>query len=95
VTTAPIGYYLMKKTIRPHVMDGLDPAIGYPGQIANDAIPVSSHPMEMTGLILGSGTRTVMTGLDRCARYVNSKVRWYNAATDHCGYKHPHRQGGA
>ena len=30
-------------------MDGLDPAIGYPWQIVNDAIPVSNHPMEMTG----------------------------------------------
>ncbi len=34
---------------RPPVMAGLDPAIGYPHQIANDAIPVSNHPMEMTG----------------------------------------------
>ena len=30
-------------------MDGLDPAIGYPHQIANDAIPFSNHPMKMTG----------------------------------------------
>lgn len=30
-------------------MAGLDPAIGYPQQIANDAIPVSNHPIEMTG----------------------------------------------
>ena len=30
-------------------MAGLDPAIGYPHQIANDAIPVSNHPMEMAG----------------------------------------------
>ena len=49
---------------RPHVMDGLDPAIGYPHQIANDAIPVSNHPMEMIGL------SPVMTRWDRCARYV-------------------------
>ena len=28
---------------------GLDPAIGYPHQFANDAIPVSNHPMEMAG----------------------------------------------
>ena len=40
---------------RPHVMAvlGLDPrinpAIGYPHQFANDAIPVSNHPMEMAG----------------------------------------------
>jgi hypothetical protein len=27
-------------------MAGLDPAIGYPHQFANDAIPVSNHPME-------------------------------------------------
>jgi hypothetical protein len=27
-------------------MAGLDPAIGYPHQIANDAIPVSNHPMD-------------------------------------------------
>jgi len=31
------------------VMAGLDPAIGYPQPIANDAIPVSNHPMQMTG----------------------------------------------
>jgi len=31
-------------------MAGLDPAIGYPHQIANDAIPVSNHPMEMAGV---------------------------------------------
>jgi hypothetical protein len=31
----------------PDVMAGLDPAIGYPHQFANDAIPVSNHPMEM------------------------------------------------
>ena len=55
-------------------MDGLDPAIGYPGQIANDAIPVSNHPMEMTG--------PVMTRLDSCARYVNSKGRWYEIPGD-------------
>ena len=54
----------------------LDPAIGYPSQIANDVIPSSNHPMEMTGLILGSGPRTVMTGSDRCALYVNSKDGW-------------------
>jgi hypothetical protein len=30
-------------------MDGLDPAIGYPHQIANDAISVSNHPMQMAG----------------------------------------------
>jgi len=34
-------------------MAGLDPAIGYPHQIANDAIPVSNHPMEMAGSSLG------------------------------------------
>ncbi len=27
---------------------GPDPAIGYPRQIANDAVPVSIHPKEMT-----------------------------------------------
>ncbi len=47
-------------------MDGLDPAIGYPYQIANDAIPVSNHPMEMTG----------QARLDRCVRYANSKGGW-------------------
>src|SRR5580704_12486693 len=30
-------------------MAGLDPAIGYPHQIANAAIPVSNHPMQMAG----------------------------------------------
>jgi hypothetical protein len=48
-------------------MAGLDPAIGYPQQIANDAIPVSNHPMTMTG------SSPAMTGLDRCERYVNSQ----------------------
>ena len=52
-------------------MDGLDPAIGYPHQIANDAIPVSNHPMTMTG------SSPVMTGSDRCVRYVNSQGGWY------------------
>ena len=47
-------------------MDGLDPAISYPHQFANDAIPVSNHPLEMTG------SSHVMTALDRCVRYVNS-----------------------
>ena len=50
----------------PHVTAGLDPAIGYPHQIANDAIPVSNHPMEM------SGSSPTMTWLDRCVRYVNN-----------------------
>ena len=39
----------LNPTLAPHVMAGLDPAIGYPHQIANDAIPVSNHPMEMAG----------------------------------------------
>jgi hypothetical protein len=56
---------------RPHVMAGLDPAIGYPQPIANDAIPVSNHPMKMTG------SSPVMTGLDHCVPYVNSKGGWY------------------
>jgi hypothetical protein len=30
------------------VLAGLDPAIGYPHPIANDAIPISNHPMKMT-----------------------------------------------
>ena len=55
-------------------LDRLDPAIGYPQQIANDAIPISNHPMKMTGLT--SGQARVMTGLDRCVRYVNSKGGW-------------------
>jgi hypothetical protein len=46
---------------------GLDPAIGYPQPIANDAIPISNHPMKM------KGSSPVMTGLDHCVRYVNSK----------------------
>jgi hypothetical protein len=53
---------------------GLDPAIGHPHQIANDAIPVSNHPMKMTG------SSPVMTGLDRCVRYVNSKGEQYDTA---------------
>ena len=31
----------------PRVMAGLDPAIGYPHQFANDAIPITNHPMQM------------------------------------------------
>ena len=31
-----------KTDSRPHVTAGLDPAIGHPRQIANDAIPVSN-----------------------------------------------------
>ena len=34
------------------VMAGLDPAISYPHRIANDAIPVSNHPMVMAGTCL-------------------------------------------
>jgi hypothetical protein len=60
----------LKPTLAPHVMAGLDPAIGYPHQFANDAIPVSNHPIEMTG------SSPVMTGLDRCVWYVNSKGGW-------------------
>jgi hypothetical protein len=52
-------------------MAGLDPAIGHPHQFANDAIPVNNHPMKMTG------SSPVMTTLDRCVRYVNSKGGWY------------------
>jgi len=52
-------------------MDGLDPAIGYPWQIANDVIPFSNHPMEMTR------SSPVMTGLDRCALCVDIKGGWY------------------
>ena len=53
------------------VLAGLDPAIGYPQPIANDAIPISNHPMKMTG------SSPVMTGSDHCVRYVNSKGGWY------------------
>ncbi len=49
----------------------INPAIGHPHQIANDAIPVSNHPMKMTG------SSPVMTALEHCARYVNSKGGWY------------------
>ncbi len=53
---------------------GLDPGIGYPQPIANDAMPVSNHPMKMTG------SSPVMTGLDHCVRYVNSKRGWHYTA---------------
>jgi hypothetical protein len=56
-------------TLTP-VLAGLDPAIGYPQPIANGAIPISNQPMTMTG----SGP--VMTWLDRCVGYVNSKGGW-------------------
>ena len=38
--------------LSPPVMAGLDPAISYPHQIANDAIPGSNHPMVMAGTCL-------------------------------------------
>ncbi len=54
--------------LSPPIEAGLDPgsspAIGYPHQFANDAIPVSNHRARMAGLILGSSPRTAMTGLD-------------------------------
>ena len=42
------------------VVAGIDAAIGYSQPIANDAIPVSNHPMKMTG------SSHVMTGSNRC-----------------------------
>ena len=63
---------LLKPTLAPHVMAvlGLDPrinpAIGYPHQIANDAIAVSNHPMEI------AGSSPEMTWLDRCLWCVNN-----------------------
>jgi hypothetical protein len=45
---------------------GLDPAIGYPHQFANDVIQFSNHPMGM------AGWSPAMTWLDRCVWYVNS-----------------------
>ena len=56
-------------------MAGLDPAIGYPHQIANDAIPVSNHPMEM------AGSSPAMTSLDRCMWYVNNWGPWYKTTS--------------
>jgi hypothetical protein len=58
------------------VLAGLDPVIGYPQPIANDAIPVSNDPLKMTGLspvmtgwIVACGTSTAravgMTGIPR------------------------------
>ena len=35
---------------RPRVMAGIDPAIGYPRQLANDAIPLSNHSMADGGV---------------------------------------------
>jgi hypothetical protein len=32
-------------------MAGLDPAISYPHQIANDAIPISNHPKQVAGAV--------------------------------------------
>jgi hypothetical protein len=74
---------------RPHVMDGLDPAIGYLSQIANDAIPVGNHPMEMTR------SSPVMTRLDRCVQYVNSKGGCYKScvAADSLPSKYPAARG--
>jgi hypothetical protein len=46
----------------------LDPAIGYPHQFENDAIPLSNHPMQMAGWAPGA------TRLDRCVRCVTAKA---------------------
>ena len=68
-------------------MAGLDPAIDYPHQIANDAIPVSNHPREngqvepsddVVGPLEIAGSSPAMTGLGACAQYFNSKGPWYN-----------------
>ena len=50
-TLKPLALYQppLKPTLAPHVMAGLDPAIGHPHQCANDAIPVSNYPMEIAG----------------------------------------------
>jgi hypothetical protein len=37
-----------KYQLSTRVLAGLDPAIGYPQPIANDAIPISNHPMKIT-----------------------------------------------
>jgi hypothetical protein len=62
---------------------GRDPAIGYPHQFANDAIPVSNHPMEM------AGRAPTMTWLDRCVQYVNSKGGRYYSEDDGDGVAAP------
>jgi hypothetical protein len=56
-------------------MAGLDPAIGYPHQFANDAIPLS-NPCDADGPVK-PGRGPAMTGLDRCVQYVNTKGGWY------------------
>ena len=56
----------LKPTLAPHVMAGLDPAIGYPHQFANDVIQFSNHPMGM------AGWSPAMTWFVRCVWYVNS-----------------------
>ena len=53
------------------VLAVLDPAIGYPHQFENDAIPLINHQMQMAGWAPGA------TRLDRCVRYVNSQGLWY------------------
>ena len=67
---SPFDTRRRKYRLSTAVIAGLDPAIGYPPQFSNDAVPVSNHPMEMTG---SSRSSPVMTPLDRCVRYVNSK----------------------
>ena len=49
--------------LAPDVMAGLDPAIGYPHQFANDAIPVSNQ-VEPSHDVLACGTSTIgVTGI--------------------------------
>ncbi len=48
-------------------MDGLDPAISYPHQCTNDAVPVSDYPMQM------AGSSPAMTAL--AVRAVRKKLR--------------------
>jgi hypothetical protein len=48
-TNARRRKYRLSTPVLAGLDPGLDPAIGYPQPIANDAIPISNHPMRMTG----------------------------------------------
>jgi len=72
---------------------GFNPAIGYPHQIANDAIPVSNRPIGMTrsspvmtGLIVACGTSTAR------AEGITLRARWHaHGLVAACGHRCFHR----
>ena len=63
------SYQAPKMPTLAGVMAGLDQAIGYPHQFANDAIPVSNHRARMAGT---SQVKLGHDGVGRCLWCVNS-----------------------